>query len=142
LINNNLQYLDSTLIDMSNVSCNRRPADSRLNSALIYAAREVFGLLQHSHPFPTNRDDSSSEMIAIRAIEPEYRHVMTIEPLTARELEVLQLIVDGYNNGAIGRNLYISVGTVKTHVRNVLRKLCVEDRTQAAIRALRSGLVH
>ena len=67
---------------------------------------------------------------------------MTVEPLTARELEVLQLIVDGYNNSTISGKLYITQGTVKTHVRNVLRKLCVEDRTQAAIRALRSGLVH
>ncbi|NEP27113.1 LuxR C-terminal-related transcriptional regulator, partial [Moorena sp. SIO3I6] len=37
--------------------------------------------------------------------------------------------------------LYITVGTVKTHVRNILNKLCADDRTQAAVRALRSGLV-
>jgi DNA-binding NarL/FixJ family response regulator len=43
--------------------------------------------------------------------------------LTARELEVLQMIVDGHNNIAITRKLYITVGTVKTHVRNILKKL-------------------
>ncbi|OUC14210.1 MAG: DNA-binding response regulator [Alkalinema sp. CACIAM 70d] len=62
-------------------------------------------------------------------------------PLTERELEVLQLIVDGYSNAAIADKLFITVGTVKTHVRNILNKLCADDRTQAAVRALRSGIV-
>ncbi|MBD2526736.1 response regulator transcription factor [Nostoc sp. FACHB-133] len=75
-------------------------------------------------------------------MKPEYRQIITIEPLTERELEVLQLIVDGHNNIEIAGKLYITVGTVKTHVRNVLKKLYVSDRTQAAIWALRSGLVH
>ena len=62
-------------------------------------------------------------------------------PLTERELEVLQLIVNGYSNAQIAEKLYITVGTVKTHVRNILNKLCADDRTQAAVHALRSGLV-
>ena len=62
-------------------------------------------------------------------------------PLTGRELEVLKLIVDGYSNAKIAEKLYITVGTVKTHVRNILTKLSADDRTQAAVRALRSGLV-
>ncbi|BBD57942.1 LuxR family two component transcriptional regulator [Nostoc sp. HK-01] len=61
--------------------------------------------------------------------------------LTERELEVLQLIVEGCSNAVIAERLYITVGTVKTHVRNILNKLCADDRTQAAVRALRSGLV-
>lgn len=61
--------------------------------------------------------------------------------LTERELEVLQLIVDGHSNASIADKLFITVGTVKTHVRNILNKLCADDRTQAAVRALRSGLV-
>ena len=67
----------------------------------------------------------------------------TIDPytLTERELEVLQLIVEGCSNAIIAERLYITVGTVKTHVRNILNKLCADDRTQAAVRALRSGLV-
>jgi DNA-binding NarL/FixJ family response regulator len=62
-------------------------------------------------------------------------------PLTERELDVLRLIVDGRSNAEIGEQLYITVGTVKTHVRNILNKLSVDDRTQIAVRALRSGLV-
>ncbi|MEB3218700.1 MAG: response regulator transcription factor [Nostocales cyanobacterium 94392] len=67
----------------------------------------------------------------------------SIDPytLTERELEVLQLIVEGCSNAIIAERLYITVGTVKTHVRNILNKLCADDRTQAAVRALRSGLV-
>lgn len=135
-----LQCLDSTPIDSPELrSLPQRPSDYRLNDALTYVAQEVTKLLQQS--LSIDRDNNSVETIAIRAIEPEYRQIITTEPLTERELEVLQLIVDGQSNIAIAEELYITVGTVKTHVRNVLQKLCAKDRTQAAIRALRSGLV-
>ncbi len=62
-------------------------------------------------------------------------------PLTERELEVLGLIVCGCSNIEIAKRLYVTVGTVKTHVRNLLGKLGAMDRTQAAVTALRSGLV-
>jgi DNA-binding NarL/FixJ family response regulator len=61
--------------------------------------------------------------------------------LTERELEVLKLIVDGCNNALISEKLFITVGTVKTHVSSILNKLSVDDRTQAAVTALRKGLV-
>ncbi|NEQ25200.1 MAG: response regulator transcription factor [Microcoleus sp. SIO2G3] len=79
--------------------------------------------------------------VTINAAEPEYSQLIEAYPLTERELEVLQLIVEGCSNAAIADKLYITVGTVKTHVRNILNKLCADDRTQAAVRALRSGLV-
>lgn len=82
-----------------------------------------------------------SKTVTINAAEPEYNQIIEAYPLTERELEVLQLIVDGCSNAAIAEKLYITVGTVKTHVRNILNKLCADDRTQAAVRALRSGLV-
>ncbi|PSB28916.1 response regulator [Stenomitos frigidus] len=84
---------------------------------------------------------SESKTVSIHATEPEYDQIIEAYPLTERELEVLQLIVDGCSNAAIAEKLYITVGTVKTHVRNILNKLCADDRTQAAVRALRSGLV-
>lgn len=79
--------------------------------------------------------------IEIDAAKPELNHLIEAYPLTERELEVLELIVEGCSNAAISERLYITVGTVKTHVRNILNKLCANDRTQAAVRALRSGLV-
>lgn len=69
------------------------------------------------------------------------RKLLATHPLTERELEVLQLIVNGHSNAQIAEQLYITVGTVKTHVRNILNKLSADDRTQAAVSALRSGLV-
>lgn len=61
--------------------------------------------------------------------------------LSARELEVLHLIVQGLANKEIGAALNITEGTVKLHVRKVLEKLNVSDRTQAATAALRSGII-
>jgi DNA-binding NarL/FixJ family response regulator len=61
--------------------------------------------------------------------------------LSERELEVLRLIVDGYSNPDIAKALYLSEHTVKTYVRGILNKLLVNDRVQAAVVALRSGLV-
>jgi DNA-binding NarL/FixJ family response regulator len=71
----------------------------------------------------------------------DYTQVLEMSPLTERELEVLELIVAGRSNAQIAEELYITVGTVKTHVCNILNKLSASDRTQAAVRALRTGLV-
>ena len=63
------------------------------------------------------------------------------DELTNREREVLQLIAQGKSNQEIATELFITLKTVKTHVSNILAKLDVEDRTQAAIYALKHGLV-
>ena len=62
--------------------------------------------------------------------------------LTARELEVLELIVAGQSNKEIAAILKISEATVKSHINSILSKLGVTDRTQAATTALQRGLVH
>ncbi|HEY9729862.1 MAG TPA: response regulator transcription factor [Chroococcales cyanobacterium] len=64
-----------------------------------------------------------------------------IANLSQRELEVLKLIVEGYSNPEIASKLFLSANTVKTHVRGIMNKLAVDDRVQAAVVALRSGLV-
>ncbi len=61
--------------------------------------------------------------------------------LSAREMEVLTLIVEGKSNSEIAAELYLSTNTIKTHVRGIMNKLAVDDRVQAAVVALRSGLV-
>ncbi len=66
---------------------------------------------------------------------------MPIDPLSERERDVLRLMVKGLNNSAIADALSISVPTVKTHVQHILHKLHVSDRTQAALLAVRLGLV-
>jgi DNA-binding NarL/FixJ family response regulator len=67
---------------------------------------------------------------------------MTGSILTTREMEVLELIVKGRSNKEIAGELKISEATVKSHVNNLLSKLGVTDRTQAATTALQRGLVH
>ena len=62
-------------------------------------------------------------------------------PLTQRETQVLRHVALGLSNREIGRSLEISVETVKEHVQNILRKIAVSDRTQAAVWAVRKGLV-
>ena len=62
--------------------------------------------------------------------------------LTARELEVLGLIVRGQSNKEIGGSLSISEATVKTHINSILSKMGVTDRTQAATAAIQRGIVH
>jgi len=61
--------------------------------------------------------------------------------LTDREMEVLGLIAKGHNNSTISEELVISLGTVKGHVSNILGKLHLADRTQAAVFAWREGIV-
>ncbi|MBG1269407.1 response regulator transcription factor [Nostoc sp. WHI] len=93
-----------------------------------------------------NPQKSESAFVNIKTVGSNHDSLGNLEgiqpyTLTERELEVLQLIVEGCSNAVIAEKLYITVGTVKTHVRNILNKLCADDRTQAAVRALRSGLV-
>jgi two-component system, NarL family, response regulator LiaR len=84
-------------------------------------------------------------------LDAQVRHVITqLKPptlaqpaaiLSDREMEVLRLIVEGRSNPEIATVLFLSTSTVKAHLRNIMNKLGVEDRVQAAVVALRSGLV-
>ena len=62
-------------------------------------------------------------------------------PLTNREVQVLRHVALGLSNREIGRTLDISIETVKEHVQNILRKLEASDRTEAAVWAVKKGLV-
>lgn len=64
----------------------------------------------------------------------------TEEPLTEREMEVLKLVAQGHSNQEIAEKLVLSERTVRTHVSNILSKLHLANRTQAALYALREGL--
>lgn len=85
---------------------------------------------------------NATQTVTISAIDPEQASILQADPLTNRELEVLELIVQGYSNNEIAQKLYLSLGSVKVYVRGVLNKLCASDRTQAAVLALRAGLLN
>ncbi|MGH7896856.1 MAG: response regulator transcription factor, partial [Candidatus Binatia bacterium] len=73
--------------------------------------------------------------------EPEEERVRRLlASLSDRELEVLRLASEGESNAGIGKRLFISEGTVKNHMTHILRKLGVDDRTQAAILAVKYGV--
>lgn len=61
--------------------------------------------------------------------------------LSTRELEVLKLLVEGYNNVEIAASLHVSRNTIKSHIRSILDKFGVDSRIQAAVFAVRTGLV-
>jgi len=66
---------------------------------------------------------------------------LVLEPLTSREGDVLRLLVEGLSNRQIGERLFLSEGTVKNYVSNIIAKLQANDRTHAVVTALRRGLV-
>jgi len=61
--------------------------------------------------------------------------------LTSRETQILKLITEGYSNNEIANQLYVSINTTKAHVASILQKLEVDDRLQAALKALKERLV-
>jgi DNA-binding NarL/FixJ family response regulator len=82
-----------------------------------------------------------AEFARLTEREHRRREQPLVEPLSARELEVLALVAEGLSNREIGERLFITEGTVKNHVSNVLAKLGVRDRTQATLRAQELGLL-
>jgi NarL family two-component system response regulator LiaR len=91
-----------------------------------------------------SRGEPSLEPSIARKVLQELSHPskaeLTPEPLTERELDVLRLIAQGCSNRSIADKLVISEVTVRTHVSNILSKLHLASRTQAALFALREGL--
>ena len=111
---------------------------SQGNSWIDPAVANIILHQMRQQPVAAGEVDST---VAINGLKPEDTQVLESYPLTERELEILELIVSGCSNAEIADQSYITVGTVKTHVRNILNKLGVDDRTKAAVRALRAGLV-
>lgn len=64
-----------------------------------------------------------------------------LQPLTEREVEILRLVAEGYNNREIASLTYLAEGTVKNHLSAILMKLGARDRTNAVLRALREGVL-
>lgn len=97
------------------------------------STEEIAGTIRSVHRGGTEIPPRIAERLAARAQRQD---------LTAREREVLQLLVLGRSNKEIGAQLYISDETVKSHLKTLFAKLNVRDRTDAAIRAVRHGIVH
>jgi len=105
---------------------------------LVHAVREAYLGKVQLHPEIARK--LMSAVVANAEPPTSYADSRSKDSLTEREQEVLDLIADGLNNREIGEKLFISDKTVKTHVSNILGKLGLADRTQAAIYALRRGV--
>jgi DNA-binding NarL/FixJ family response regulator len=84
---------------------------------------------------------ASKVLQRIRAASVEAGGTVARPELSDRETEVLKLIANGKDNAEIAQELHISPKTVKNHISNILMKLQIENRIQAAVYAVRSGLV-
>lgn len=101
---------------------------------------QLIGAIQTVHREGRYVDSALAPALAApigRRLETGHIH----QPLSRREHQVLQLIADGLENQAIADILYVSVETVRTHVKSILRKLASRDRTHAVAVAFRSGVL-
>lgn len=89
----------------------------------------------------SRKDPYKSEEAEAGAAAAAKGGASSTDSLSAREKEVLKLMVDGSSNKEISEKLIISVSTVRTHVEHILEKLAVTGRTQAAVKAMKEGLV-
>ncbi len=155
---------DVTLMDlrlplMSGVEATReirrRAAQARIVVLTTYDGDEdIYRALQAGARAYLLKDVAGEELLdVIRAVHAGQRRIPAAiasrlaeavprSELTARELEVLALVVKGLTNRQIGDVLSIREGTVKIHVNKILGKMGVQDRTQAATTAVRRGIIH
>ena len=85
-------------------------------------------------PYSSLEAATKSQNIAQTKSEKDYG-------LTSRETQILKLITEGYSNIEIAKELFVSINTTKAHVASILQKLEVDDRLQAALKALKERLV-
>ena len=78
--------------------------------------------------------------VVLRKLSGTHAHPAS-SPLSPRETEILKLIAEGVGNAEIAERLYVSLGTVKGHVADIMEKLSASDRAQAAVTAYRRGLI-
>ena len=125
---------DATQEEVINAVLQVIGGESPLNSALVnQPAKQRGGEQNKEHPRGGPPSDGSNK-------SPESLQCFAAG-LTRREIEVVGLVAQGHTNREIAQELVLSSGTVKVHVQRIIRKLCVSDRNQAAVRAMELGLV-
>ena len=100
---------------------------------------EILAAIRQVHLGETSMRPSIAEKL-MRELQRSSNRKPTVDPLTEREVEILKLVAQGLPNQEIAEQLVISERTVRTHVTNILSKLHLANRTQAALYALREGL--
>lgn len=97
--------------------------------------------LRHPGPHPSAARPAGGVHAPLHRIGPAMDEAPIVDELTEREREVLALLSSGRTNGEMARDLFIAVGTVKSHVNSICRKLGARNRTEAVMRARNIELV-
>ena len=122
-----------------------RVPEVRVVVLTMHGDEDVVGRAQRAGAFAHLTEDCSLDDLAAvigRAAEGRApQAAATASPLSAREVEVLQLVTDGCSPVEVGQRLFVSQKTVKNHLASIYAKLGARDRTDAVVRALRLGLV-
>lgn len=101
--------------------------------------RELLNAINDVHNGRLSLDPAVAQMV-MQELQQPANLPLTEEPLTHRELEILKLVAEGLTNQEIADKLFVSERTVRAHVSNILAKLHLANRTQAALYALREGI--
>lgn len=105
------------------------------------SVESLLAAISAAHEGASYLDPQVARLVMDHLKQPTSTEPALIGQLSQRELEVLKLMVEGRSNTEIAAELYLSPNTVKTHVRGIMNKLAVDDRVQAAVVALRAGIV-
>jgi NarL family two-component system response regulator LiaR len=101
---------------------------------------ELVGAIRQVHRGEPSLEPSIARKVLLELSHPPTEKTLTVDPLTQRELEILRLVAQGCSNKEIALKLVLSELTVRTHVSNILGKLHLASRTQAALYALQKGI--
>lgn len=101
---------------------------------------ELVGAIRQVHRGEPSLEPSIAHKVLLELMQPPKQQPLTADPLTERELAVLRLVAQGCSNKDIAAKLSVSDLTIRTHVSNILGKLHLASRTQAALYALRTGI--
>jgi NarL family two-component system response regulator LiaR len=100
----------------------------------------LVGAIHRVHRGEPSLEPTIAHKVLLELMQPARQRPLTADPLTERELDVLRLVAQGCSNKEIAAKLGVSDLTVRTHVSNILSKLHLASRTQAALYALRKGI--
>jgi two-component system, NarL family, response regulator LiaR len=101
---------------------------------------ELVGAIRQVHRGEPSLEPSIARKVLLELSHPATQKSLTVDPLTERELDILRLVAQGCSNKEIALKLSLSELTVRTHVSNILGKLHLASRTQAALYALQKGI--
>ena len=143
-----IENLRSKIIMLTSHENEQNVLDAMSAGANSYCMKDVepetlFSVIKSTHSGASWLDPRIAQIVLDKFVDKlgKFLKSNSTTDLTEREIDVLSLISKGYSNQGISDELCISLNTVKTHIKNIFQKLEVEDRTQAAMKAMKEDLL-